>query len=72
MNIKLGNVEDGLSDLQYSMQLDTTNSYAYRNLGVYHLDKNNKKEALVLFQKAKELDPKTYSIDDFIQQASYL
>ena len=38
----------------------------------HHLDKNNKKEALVLFQKAKELDPKTDSVDEFIRQTSNL
>jgi len=36
--VQTDNKEEGLQDIQYSLQLDPNNAYAYRNLGVYHLE----------------------------------
>ncbi len=68
--IKIGNVEGGLNDINHSISLDEYNSYAYLNLGIYNLDKNNCKEALSLFEKAKAMDKSTHNVDIYIIEAN--
>lgn len=69
--IKTGNVAAGLDDIHHSLELDKNNAYAYRNLGIYHLDKGEFFEALELFEKAKQVDEDTRSIDDLIHKATH-
>ena len=67
--IKTVRAEEGLEDINYSFKLDGHNSYSYRNLGIYHLDKGEYAKALELFRQAKELDESTHMIDELIDQA---
>lgn len=67
--IKIGKTEEGLEEIYHSLKLDENNSYGYRNLGIYHLDKGDYSNALGLFKKAKELDSTTYMIDELIKNA---
>ncbi len=61
-------LEAGLQDINHSLQLDDKNAYAYRNLGIYYQMKNEWDKAASLFEKAKELDPDTEGIDDYLQE----
>lgn len=70
--IKSGNLEDGLVDITHSLEIDPENSYGHRNLGVYHLHKGDYSDALRLFNKAKDLDAETDSIDLLIEEAKKL
>lgn len=67
--LKLGRAEEGLEDMQDSFKLDSNNAYYFRNMGVYHFDKSEYTEALLLFKKAKEMDPDVYRIDELISEA---
>lgn len=55
-----------MEDINYSLQLDQNNSYAYRNLGIYFFDKKEYKQAYDLFTKAKQLDANTLMIEDLL------
>lgn len=66
--IKLGLKDEGLKDLEKSITLDGTNSYCYLNFGVYHYDNGEYKKALEYYNKAKELDDKTYLLDEYIEK----
>lgn len=66
--IKLGLKNEGLVDLEKSMTLDGTNSYCYLNFGVYNYDQGQYEKALEYFRKAKELDEKTYLLDEYIEK----
>jgi tetratricopeptide (TPR) repeat protein len=67
--IKLGRIEEGLKDIEYALYIDESNSEAYRNLGIYHFDRGELNEAVELFQRAKQLDPKTPRIDHYLEMA---
>ncbi|MCF7560702.1 tetratricopeptide repeat protein [Sabulilitoribacter multivorans] len=67
--IKLGLKKEGLRDLEKSMTLDGTNSYCYLNFGIYHYDNGEYEKALEYYYKAKELDEKTYLLDNYIKEA---
>lgn len=67
--IKLGLKDEGLKDLEKSMNLDGTNSYCYLNFGIYHYDNGEYEKALEYYNKAKELDDKTYLLDEYIEKA---
>jgi Flp pilus assembly protein TadD len=54
--IKLGDPEGGLLDLQRSITLDAGNAYTYRNLGMYHIEKGDRQQALDNLEKARSLD----------------
>ena len=49
-------IEEGLKYINYSLQLDPDNSYAYKNRGKVYMLKGNFKMAKKEFLKAKELD----------------
>ncbi len=66
--IKLGLKEDGLKDLQKSMTLNGTNSYCYLNFGIYYYDNGEYEKALEYYNKAKELDEKTYLLDKYMEE----
>lgn len=68
--IKLGIKEEGLADLEKSMTLDGTNSYCYLNFGIYYFDNVQYQKALEYFNKAKELDDKTYLLDSYLKKAN--
>ena len=50
------------------MELDNKNSYAYKNLGIYHKDKGDLNEALKFFSQAKECNSKTDGLNDLIKE----
>jgi Flp pilus assembly protein TadD len=64
-------LEDGLADVNFSLQLNNENSYAYRNLGIYHLKRSHFSEARQLFLKAKEMDIETELIAELIALTTY-
>lgn len=64
--IKCGRTAEGLQDLHKSLEINPENAYCYKHLGIYHFDKMEFGEALELFQKAKEMDVTTFSIDELI------
>lgn len=68
--IKLNLAEEGREDIEKSLELDSGNAHAYRNLGIYYDEKGDYDQALNLFLKAKELDPKVDSIGELIDNAS--
>lgn len=70
--IKTGQTVDGLRDIFYSMELDPTNAYTHKYLGIYHFDRGEYDDALRLFTKAKDMDATTYRIDDHILQTKTL
>lgn len=67
--IKTGLQEEGLADINHSFKLDENNAYGYRNLGIYHLDRAEFAQALILFEKAKHLDHTTHGINELIKEA---
>jgi tetratricopeptide (TPR) repeat protein len=64
--IKLGQTEEGLKDLYDSFLLDPENGYYFKNMGIYHFDRKEYKEALNFFEMAKLKDDSVYKIDDDI------
>ncbi len=68
--IKLGLKEDGLKDLEKSMTIDGTNSYCYLNFGIYYYENEQYIKALEYFNKAKELDGKTYMLDYYLDNVN--
>lgn len=67
--IKMGNIKEGLDDINYSFTFDENNSYSRRNLGIYYLERGEYLMALDLFKKARETDPTTHMIDQLIETA---
>jgi tetratricopeptide (TPR) repeat protein len=60
-----------LEDIRYSLDIDDQNPYAYRSLGICQMEQGNFNEALSNFEKAKQLHPDTYQIDQLIRDARY-
>lgn len=57
---KLGNSNEGMDLILKSLKISPTNSYAYRNLAIINLDRNNTDSACSNLSKAKELNFYTY------------
>lgn len=53
---KLGQTEEGVELIKKSIKLAPKNSYAYRNLGIIEIDKENPAKACEYLSKAKELN----------------
>ena len=70
--IKLRQIDDGLADINHSITLDPDNSYCYLHLGIFSFDKQEYKEALAQFEKARQLDKSTYKIDEYINKTKLL
>ena len=70
--IEIGQFDGGLKDIQHSLQLDSENSYVYRNLGIYYLKRNDNSEALRYFLQSKQIDQDTDLIEEFIKKAKAL
>ena len=66
--LKLGQLDEGKKDILKSLELDDKNSYAYRDLGLYYFYKKDYQKALNLYQKAKEKDPKTKLLQEYIDE----
>ena len=58
----------GLKDIQIAMETEPDNSYSFRNLGIYHLDKGEYNEAREYFYKALKLEKHTHLIQELIQE----
>jgi lipoprotein NlpI len=65
----LGYLDDAKLDMDKSMVMAPSNSYNYRNQGVYLFMKGEFEEALHQFLTAKEMDPDTYEIENWIDKA---
>lgn len=66
---KTGMEAEGHADIASAFEREANCAYRYRNLGIYHYDKEEYATALGLFRKAKEQDPATHQIDHLIQLA---
>jgi tetratricopeptide (TPR) repeat protein len=67
--LRLGLLEEGKADIDAAIRLDDKQPEVYRNLGIYHLLKQEWTQALVLFEKAKEMNTDTADIGEYIIQA---
>ena len=67
--LRLGQEVAGLADLAHGLALDPTNAYGYRNLGIYHLDRGEHAAALGFFEQARQHDPATHLLADYLAQA---
>ena len=72
VKLMLGFLEEGVEDIREGLELDPANAYGYRNLGIYHLLKNEPRQALNQLIKAKEMDTEADFIDDHIAEARRL
>lgn len=52
---KVGNTEEGIKDIMYSLELMPTNSYAYKNLALISFDLGKKEQGCQYIEKALEL-----------------
>lgn len=68
--IEMEQFEEGLADINRSLELNNGNSYAYRNLGIYYLKLNNFTEAERLFLKAKTVDRDTELIEELLSKVT--
>lgn len=59
--LELNRPDDAKPELDRSIRLDDQNAWAYRNLGIYYLKKQQHAEALAQLLKAEKMDP---SVDD--------
>jgi tetratricopeptide (TPR) repeat protein len=64
-----GKKEEGIENLEHAIHLHDKDSYANLNLGIIKLIQNKKEEALDFFLKAKECNPETHLVDNYISQA---
>ena len=55
VNIRVGRNEEAVKTLQEALNIDANYAEAYRLMGIAQVQMKNKKEALKLFTKAKEL-----------------
>jgi lipoprotein NlpI len=67
--MKLNNANGAFVDINRSLALDDKNSYAYRTLGLYYLEKGDYKDALFNLKLSHELDPETHLITEYIKEA---
>ena len=63
--MQMGDWEDGLADVQYSLTLDEKNGDAYKNLGVYYLQKGNMDLARANLERARQLEPSIPQLDEY-------
>lgn len=61
---KTGFVEEGLESINHSIELDSSNSYAYKNKAIIYLHQGKKAEAIELLHKAKDLGYQTVYDDE--------
>lgn len=66
---KIGMKAEGFNDIYDALRIDPNNAYAYRNLGIYHLDQGEADQALQHFLKAREINPATQGLDQLIEAA---
>jgi tetratricopeptide (TPR) repeat protein len=66
--LKTNDESGAISDIQYALQLKPDDVYGLRNMGIYHLHREEKTEALKLFLKAKSLYADVYLIDELIDR----
>jgi len=65
-HIGLGNLDEAQKDINESIVADPYNSWAYRNKGLLELKRKNYSEAERLLRKAKEMDPNTERVDEYL------
>jgi tetratricopeptide (TPR) repeat protein len=70
--MRMGNWEEGLEDVNCSLEIDDSNADAYKNLGLYHMEKGDFVQALEMFEKAKEMDGDTHLIDECLAKVKLL
>jgi tetratricopeptide (TPR) repeat protein len=64
--LQLGDLEGALVDMKTAWELNTENSYAWRNLGIYYLAINELDKSLEYLEKTKEIDAKTEDINYYL------
>ncbi len=63
---QLNNLEAAKKDLEEALKLDPVNSYCYLTEGIIHLKKGNQIEACISFERAKALNPYTFSLEGYL------
>lgn len=66
--INIGDLDGGLQDIEYCLELDQNFADAYACLGVYHMKKNEWTEARHCFEKSKELNPTVVDNDKYLKE----
>lgn len=70
---KLGDSDKGIADLEEALNINNTNSFALRNLGVIYHDLGNYNKSCELLERAKELGyEKThdiYDLEDYLEHS---
>jgi tetratricopeptide (TPR) repeat protein len=66
--LQLGDFENAYWDLYHAHQMDPSNNYCWRNLGLYYLAKNELDNALVHFEEALKLDENTVNIHQYLSE----
>ncbi|MFI1771589.1 T9SS type A sorting domain-containing protein [Thalassobellus citreus] len=69
---KLGDTKKGITDLKKAINLNTSNAYVYRNLGIVYYDTEKYEKACECLKKAQKLGyEKTYNRDDIQDYLDY-
>ncbi len=64
--LQLGDIDNAYADLFHSFEMNSDNSFSWRNLGVYYLTTNEFEKALQHFEQAEKIDPKTELINFYL------
>jgi predicted Zn-dependent protease len=69
--LQLGDMDNAFVDLEHSFEMNSDNSYSWRNLGAFYLATNEFEKALQYFEEAEKRDPKTELINFYLGQVHY-
>ena len=67
-NFMLGKTGEASTDADQSLKLDSTNAYAWLIIGMYLLDKGKTAKAAEHFERAKQLNPAMFYVDEYIDR----
>lgn len=63
-----GQINNGIGDINQSLNIDILQSYAYRSLGINQLNHKNYHTAIQYFRIAYKYDTTTFGIDELIDE----
>jgi tetratricopeptide (TPR) repeat protein len=62
----LGEADAAYPELHRAMEINDTNSYTLRHLGIYYMLKNDHNKALEYFEQAEKIEPNTWTINYYL------
>ncbi|MDB5033084.1 MAG: tetratricopeptide repeat protein [Chlorobi bacterium] len=68
--IHTGMLDEGGADIRRAIELDGSHYMAYRNLGIWHMHREEYAQALKQFEQCRDMEPRTPMIHDLIAQAT--